>query len=67
MKNIKHLNVLSLIGVCVDSKEMEGPLILTPFMNNKDLKSYLKANSRRLISSTNGDDDEVTVRISVTV
>ena len=39
MRNFKHKNVLSLIGVVIDNNK---PHVLLPFMENGDLKSYLE-------------------------
>ena len=41
MQGLRHGNVLELVGVCVSHRDVEGPLILVPFMENGDLKSYL--------------------------
>ena len=41
MEGLDHPNVLSLIGMCIKHPDIEGPLILLPFMANGDLKSYL--------------------------
>ena len=58
MQGLRHPNVLGLIGVCVDHQEIIGPLIVSPFMTNGDLKSYL---SGKLLESEgrNGDGQEV--------
>ena len=43
MKRLDHPNILSIIGVCLDSKHESGlPFMVLPFMVNGDLKSYLK-------------------------
>ena len=43
MKKFNHPNVLSLLGVCMESNHEAGiPFIVLPFMDNGDLKSYLK-------------------------
>ena len=40
MSQFDHINVLSLIGVCLDAGP--APLIIMPFMSNGSLLSYLK-------------------------
>ena len=48
MKNFDHMNVLTLIGVCLDL--MEAPCIVMPFMGGGSLLPYLstKKNDKRL-------------------
>ena len=49
MKTFDHPNVLSLLGVCMESNHEAGlPFIVLPFMANGDLKSYLKNHRTRL-------------------
>ena len=43
MHMLSHSNILGLIGVCVDQQNIEGPLILSPFMQNGDIKTYLSS------------------------
>jgi len=40
MRDLSHPNVMSLIGVCVDSSQ--GPSIIMPYMANGSLLDYLK-------------------------
>ena len=42
MRKFDHLNVLNLIGVCLDYDGF--PLIVFPLMPNKDLKTYIRNN-----------------------
>lgn len=45
MRGMNHRNVLSLIGICVDSQVEEGtssPLIVLPYMEKGDLRTYLR-------------------------
>ena len=43
MKKFNHPNVLSILGVCLESNHEDGlPCMVLPFMVNGDLKSYLK-------------------------
>ena len=43
MSGLHHQNVLSLIGLCMDSDvKSNSPLIVLPFMNKGDLLSYLR-------------------------
>ena len=49
MKNFKHKNVLSLVGVSVGAEnELAKPYIISPFMVNKDLKKYLQCKRREM-------------------
>ena len=41
MRNLDHPNVLPLLGICVDHPDIEGPLILSVYMEKGDLRSYL--------------------------
>ncbi|XP_077991825.1 hepatocyte growth factor receptor-like [Glandiceps talaboti] len=47
MKDFNHINVLSLIGVCID--ETSNPLIVLPYMKNGDLKSHVSDSKRVLM------------------
>lgn len=40
MKNFKHKNVLTLIGVCLQEDSL--PMIILPFMANGDLLTYIR-------------------------
>ena len=43
MKDFKHRNVLGLVGVSVGIEDNKAiPYIILPFMENGDLKGYLK-------------------------
>ena len=41
MHKLDHPNVLQLLGICVDHPDIEGPLILSVYMEKGDLRSYL--------------------------
>ena len=47
MSEFHHPNVLSLRGVCLDGGPV--PFIITPFMSNGSLLSYLKKNREKLV------------------
>ena len=47
MKDLTHENVLSLIGICFDVDGL--PLVITPYMHNKDLYSYLREEEREFM------------------
>ena len=49
MKSFSHLNVLPLIGICLDP--IEAPCIVMPFMNEGSLLSYLRREKHNLIVS----------------
>ena len=55
MKDFDHLNVLPLLGVCLDLGD--APHILTPFMNEGSLLSYLKRERPNFTISENADED----------
>ena len=56
MKFFDHPNVLTLVGVCVDSGP--APYILMPFMSNGSLLSYLKK-ERHNLTVAEGSDQEL--------
>ena len=52
MKNFKHKNVLSLLGVSIGmDNDIAKPYIILPFMANKDLKRYLQCKRREVESN----------------
>ena len=55
MKDFDHLNVLPLLGVCLDLGD--APYILTPFMNKGSLLSYLQNERPNLTVYEDADDD----------
>ena len=46
MKELSHPNVMSLIGVCINSTQ--GPSIVMPYMANGSLLDYLKKERKSL-------------------
>ena len=65
MKDLSHPNVLSLIGVCLDAGS--APYIITPFMGNGSLLSYLKKERHTLTVSNAAEQDLVSVCVCVCV
>ena len=59
MTNLKHSNILTLIGVCVDGGP--SPFIVTPFMDNGSLLSYLKKKRDEIILGEGADEDQVSI------
>jgi serine/threonine protein kinase len=55
MYHFKHPNVLTLTGVCLDGGP--APYIITPFMANGSLLTYLKKNKATLNVSRDSNDD----------
>ena len=53
MKNLSHLNVMTLKGVCLDGGPV--PYIVLPYMANGSVLSYLKKERSNLTVSTAGD------------
>ena len=46
MLSFKHINIMSLIGVCVDR---EMPLLIMPFMTNGSVLDYVRNNRDKLL------------------
>ena len=57
MKQFDHLNVLNVIGVCVDAGP--APYVIMPFMANGSLQSYLKKERAQFIVTEDADEDTV--------
>ena len=55
MKDFKHLHVMPLIGVCLDS----GVGVVMPFMANGSVLSYLKKERDALLLSEDADIEQV--------
>ena len=51
MKDLNHPSILKLIGVCLDGGP--APFIITPFMENGSLLSYLRKNRNTLLLTGN--------------
>ena len=51
MKKLDHPNVLSLLGVCVDTDDEDMLKLILPFMNHGDLRNFL-IRSRKGSSNT---------------
>ena len=56
MEKINHLNVLTLVGVCLDGGP--APFIIMPFMANGSLLTYLRKNRETLVVFHENKDDE---------
>ena len=46
MSSFEHINVMSLIGVCIDG---EMPLLIMPFMSKGSVLEYVRENKEQLI------------------
>ena len=57
MKYFDHLNVLSLIGICLDLGD--APCIVMPFMDEGSLLSYLKRERNNLTVSNIADEEVI--------
>ena len=42
MREFDHPNILRLIGVSIDRKEKDMPLVVLPFMKHGDLLTYIR-------------------------
>ncbi len=61
MKSFSHLNVLGLIGVCVDVGE--APYLVMPFMANGSLLSYLKKERANLTIAHGANEELVSTHL----
>ena len=59
MKMFNHVNVMNLLGVCLDAGP--APYIVLPFMSGGDLLSHIKGRRGSLVLEC--DADEGTVRM----
>ena len=57
MQDLSHPNVMSLIGVCVDSSQ--GPSIIMPYMANGSLLDYLKKERKSLHLMFDAEIEEI--------
>ena len=57
MKSFDHLNVLSLIGICLDHGD--APCIVMPFMDEGSLLSYLRRERNNLTVSDIADEEVI--------
>ena len=56
MSKFDHLNVLTLIGVCLDGGP--APYIIMPFMAHGNLLAYLRNNREILVVSNDNENEE---------
>ena len=56
MLYLKHPNVMSLIGVCLDGDE---PLLIMPFMSNGTVLEYVRHHRKELLLSSEEDQEKV--------
>ena len=57
MQELSHPNVMSLLGVCVDSPQ--GPSIVMPYMANGSLLDYLKRERKTLLLDFDAEVGEI--------
>lgn len=57
LRNFNHENVLNLIGICIEGGH--SPCLLTPFMANGSLLSYLRKEKKSLVVPKEADEDTV--------
>ena len=59
MSELSHPNIMSVVGVCVDSSQ--GPSIVMPYMANGSLLDYLKRERKSLYLDFDAESDTVSV------
>ena len=65
MEQFDHPNVMSLIGVCMDSEGGGGPCIVMPFMAKGSLLQYLRDNRKSLrVESLESEDVSAHIKCS---
>ena len=57
MKELSHPNVMSLVGVCINTAQ--GPSIIMPYMANGSLLDYLKKERKNLYLDFDVEADSV--------
>ena len=57
MSCFEHLNVLSLIGICIDGGP--SPYIVMPFMSKGSLLSFLRKERHNLVLAENIEDEDL--------
>ena len=57
MSCFEHLNVLSLIGICID--DGPSPYIVMPFMSKGSLLSFLRNERHNLVLAENIEDEDL--------
>ena len=65
MSRFKHVHVMGLIGVCLDTGST--PYIIMPFMANSSLLNYLKRERKNIVLSEDTEEDNVTTPQSSTL
>ena len=56
MLSLKHPNVMSLVGVCLDG---EMPILIMPFMSNGSILEYVRHHKQELLLTSEATDEEV--------
>ena len=57
MHTLRHPNVMSLTGVCLDSGG--GPAVVMPYMDNGSVLHYLKKETKKLVPPNDADSSTV--------
>ena len=57
MHTLRHPNVMSLTGVCLDSGG--GPAVVMPYMDNGSVLHYLKKETKKLVPPSDADSSTV--------
>ena len=56
MLSLKHPNVMSLVGVCLNG---EMPILVMPFMSNGSVLEYVRHHKQELLLTSEATDEEV--------
>ena len=62
MLYLKHPNVMSLIGVCLDG---EVPLLIMPFMSNGTVLKYVRQHRKELLLSSEEKQEKVAIAFCI--
>ena len=56
MFSLKHPNIMSLVGVCLDG---EMPILIMPYMSNGSVLEYVRHHKQELLLTSEATNEEV--------